>query len=171
MRILTTGFIVFVIWAFFSTWLYVDVLRHDTKKPAAEVVINQQTNVAADSLAKLEAMMPKDLTILFDFDRSKFKPDPQLETKLQEFRSWLGKFPGSILLITGYTDLVGENAYNQDLGLKRAQEVQKYLGSAGFPSARLTAVSKGEQDPASGYITQEERAAGRKVVISVKRQN
>lgn len=169
MRILTTGFVVFVIWAFFSTWLYVDVLRHAAKKPVTEATVPQPANAAADSLAKLNAMMPKDLTILFDFDKAKFRPDPQLKTSLSEFKSWLEKYPQSVIMVTGYTDLVGEDQYNQDLGLKRAVEVQKYLESAGFPSARVTAVSKGEQNPVSDYITPEERAANRRVVISVKR--
>jgi hypothetical protein len=31
MRILYTGIAAFVIWSFFSTWLYVDVLRHAAK--------------------------------------------------------------------------------------------------------------------------------------------
>src|SRR5512137_3013399 len=114
MRILITGFVVFVFWSFFSTWLYVDVLRQATRKVVTEVIIPKPTDAVADSLAKLNAMMPEDLTILFDFDKFKMKPDPQLETNLGEFKNWLEKYPGSVIVITGCTDLVGENAYNQD---------------------------------------------------------
>jgi OOP family OmpA-OmpF porin len=169
MRILITGFAVFVIWSFFSTWLFTDVLRQAARKPVTEVAIPQPSNASADSLAKLDAMMPKDLTILFDFDKFKFKTDPQLETNLGEFKSWLEKNPESVLMVTGFTDLVGGDTYNQDLGLKRALEVQKYLETAGFPAARLKAESKGKQDPASGYITPEDRAASRRVIISARR--
>ncbi len=169
MRILITGFVVFVIWSFFSTWLFTDVLRQATRKPVAEMAIPQPANAAADSLAKLDAMMPKNLTILFDFDKFRFKADPQLETNLGEFKNWLEKNPESILMVTGFTDIVGGDVYNQDLGLKRAMEVQKYLESSGFPAARLKVESKGRQDPASGYITPEDRAANRRVVISAKR--
>ena len=169
MKILITGFAIFVIWSFFSTWLYTDVLRQEARKPVPEVSIPKATTSTADSLAKLNAMMPKDLTILFDFDRFTFNPDQQLVTGLGDFKSWIERYPGSAVVVTGYTDLVGDDKYNQDLGFKRAQEVQKYLESAGFQSVKLIVVSKGEQDPASGYITMEERAANRRVVVSVKR--
>ncbi len=169
MRILITGAVVFVIWSFFSTWLYVDVLRHAAKKQVTEQTIPESRNTAADSLAKLYAMMPKDLIIYFEFDKFKFKADPQLETSLTGFRSWLDKYPSSMLLVTGHTDLVGEQQYNQNLGLKRAQEVQKYLEARGFPSARLTVTSKGKSEPAAGYITAADRAKNRRVVISVRK--
>jgi outer membrane protein OmpA-like peptidoglycan-associated protein len=169
MRILTTGAVVFVIWSFFSTWLYVDVLRHAAKKPVTEQAIPETRNATADSLARLYAMMPKELMIYFEFDKFKLKPDPQLEPSLGDFRSWLDKYPESVLQVTGYTDLVGDAQYNQDLGLKRAQEVQKYLEAKGFPVARLNISSKGENDPAAGYITAEERAKNRRVVISIKK--
>lgn len=169
MRIITTGAVVFVIWSFFSTWLYVDVLRHAARKPVIEQPAPEIRNASADSLAKLYAMMPKDLMIYFEFDKFRLKPDPQFETSLGDFKSWLEKYPGSVLLLTGHTDLVGSPEYNMELGLKRAGEVQKYLEAKGFPAARIKVVSKGRQEPAAGYITPEDRAKNRRVVISIQR--
>jgi OOP family OmpA-OmpF porin len=164
-----TGFTIFVIWAFFSTWLYVDVLRHAVKPPVTKGANIQPMSNEADSLAKLYAMMPKDLTIYFGFDKFKFVPDQQIESNLSEFRSWLDKYPGSMLTVTGYADLVGEKEYNRDLGLERAKIVQKYLEDKGFPSSRIIAVSKGEDEPVAGYITDEDRAKNRRAVISIKK--
>lgn len=169
MRILITGFVVFVIWSFFSTWLYVDILRHAVKPQVTVLTTPEPENTVADSLARLYAMMPKDLTIYFEFDNFKFIRDPQIETSLSEFKSWLDKYPESALTITGYTDLVGEKAYNQDLGLERAKAVQKFLEGKGFPAARIITGSKGEEEPVAGYITQEERAKNRRTVISIKK--
>ena len=169
MRILITGFTVFVIWSFFSMWLYVDVLRHAVKPPDAVQTNLQPQTAVADSLAKLYAMMPKDLTIYFDFDKAKIKTDPQLETSLSGFKDWLDKYPGSMLLVTGYTDLVGDKGYNQELGLERAKIVQKFLGEKGFPAARIVTASKGEDDPFNGYITSEERAKNRRTIVSIKK--
>lgn len=169
MRILITGLIVFVIWSFFSTWLYTDVLRHAARKPVTVQTIPEPQNNVADSLAKIYALMPKDLMICFGFDKAKLTPDPQFETGLVEFKSWLDKYPGSTLLVTGYTDLVGENDYNQKLGLERARAMQEYLESKGFPAARMIVSSKGEEDPVAGYITSEERAKNRRTVISIKK--
>ena len=169
MKILFTGFIAFVVWSFFSTWLFVDILRPSLKKPESVQIIPETTNNVADSLARIYALMPKDLVIPYEFDKARFTPDPQLETNLTEFKSWLDKYPASMLLITGYTDLVGTPEYNQALGLERARAVQKYLEGKGFPSARIIAASRGEEDPAAGYINSEERAKNRRTVISIKR--
>ncbi len=169
MRILYTGVAAFVIWSFFSTWLYVDVLRHAAKPTVTVQAIQETPNNAADSLAKLYAMMPKDLTIYYEFDKFRFASDPQIETGLTEFKSWLDKHPESVLIVTGYTDLVGEKDYNKDLGLERARMVQQYLEGKGFPASKIVAASKGEDDPAAGYITPEERAKSRRTVISIKK--
>lgn len=169
MKILFTGFVAFVIWSFFSTWLFVDILRPSLKKPVIVQAIPEATNNVADSLAKIYAMMPKDVTIPYEFDKAKFVPDPGVETSLSELKGWLDKYPGSMLLVTGYTDLVGTPEYNQALGLERAQAVQKYLESKGFPASRMIVTSRGEEDPVAGYITTEERARNRRTVISIKK--
>jgi outer membrane protein OmpA-like peptidoglycan-associated protein len=169
MRILTIGAVVFVIWAFFSTWLFVDVLRPALKKPVEIVAVPETTDNVADSLAKIYALMPKDLMIWYDFDKARPITDPQLETSLAEFKNWLDKYPESMLLVTGYTDLVGTPEYNKALGLERAQAAQKFLEAKGFPVARMIVSSKGEEEPAAGYITAEDRAKNRRTVISIKK--
>ena len=169
MKILFTGFVAFVIWSFFSTWLFVDILRPSLKKPVVVQTIPEATTNVADSLAKIYALMPKDVMIPYEFDKIKFTPDPGLETSLTEFKGWLDKYPGSMLLVTGYTDLVGTPEYNQALGLERAKAVQKYLESKGFPASKMIVSSKGEEDPVAGYITAEGRAKNRRTVISIKK--
>lgn len=169
MRILITGLTAFVIWGIFSTWLYVDILKPGLKKPVIQAVQPQPANSVADSLAEIYALMPKDLLICFDFNKAKFDADPQIVAGLSEFRSWLDKYPGSKLLITGYTDLVGTPEYNHDLGLKRAEVVQKYLESIGFPASRMIITSKGENDPIADYITPEGRAKNRRTQISIEK--
>jgi len=169
MRILVTGITVFIIWSFFSVWLYVDVLRHAARQQFTETADPQSQITAADSLSKLYAMMPPDITIYYEFDEVNFTPDPQLETNLAQFKSWIDKYPGSLLSVTGHTDLVGEQIYNRDLGLERARIVQKYLEGKGFPASRINSVSRGEDEPAAGYITPEDRAKNRRSVISIKK--
>jgi len=169
MRILITGSIVFVIWAFFSTWLFVDVLRPALKKPVPVVTVPETTDNVADSLAKIYALMPKELVIVHDFDKAGLVADPQMELRLAEFKSWLEKYPESMLIVTGHTDLVGTPEYNLTLGLERARAAQKYLESKGFPASRVIVTSKGETEPAASYITADERAKNRRTVISIKK--
>ncbi|TFG43279.1 MAG: OmpA family protein, partial [Bacteroidia bacterium] len=137
MKILTIGSVIFVIWAFFSTWLFVDVLKPALKKPVPVVTVPEATNNVADALARIYALMPKDLVIWHDFDKARLAPEPGMEESLSEFKSWLDKYPGSMLLVTGHTDLVGTPEYNEALGLERAQATLKFLEERGFPASRM----------------------------------
>jgi len=169
MRILITGSVVFVIWAFFSTWLFVDVLRPALKKTILVEAVPETTDNVADSLADIYALIPKELVIGHDFDKARLETDPQIETGLTEFKNWLDKYPESVLMITGYTDLVGTPEYNLALGLERAQAVQKFLERKGFQASRMEVFSKGEEEPVAGYITAGDRAKNRRTVISIKK--
>jgi OmpA-OmpF porin, OOP family len=170
MRILVTGFVAFVIWCFISSWLYNDILLPVIKKPVPVQTIPEPQSGVADSLAKIKASMPGDLMIYFEFNDSKFKPDPQTDNSVASFKSWLEKYPSSTLLVTGHTDLVGTPEYNQDLGLKRAQIVARYIGTLGIPESKLKIESKGETEPAADYLTEEGRAKNRRTQISIKMQ-
>ena len=168
MRILVTGFVLFVIWCVVSAWLYNDILLPSMKKPVTTPTISQTNTREADSLAKIKASMPGTLMIHFGFNDAKFKPDPQLDNTISDLRSWLNKYPSSKLIVTGHTDLVGKVDYNGKLGLKRAIIVEKYLEGKGINAARIVAESKGATDPCAGYITEEERAKNRRTEITVK---
>jgi len=170
MRILITGFVVFVIWCFISAWLYNDYLLPAIRKPVPVLTTPETQNNVADSLMKLKAIMPKNLLIYFEFNDAKFKPDPQTDNRIVEFQSWLEKHPGSMLSVTGHTDLVGNPGYNQSLGLKRALVIGKYLENKGINSGRIITESQGESKPAEDYLTSEGRAKNRRTEISIKMQ-
>ena len=170
MRILVTGFVLFVIWCFVSAWLYNDKLLPVMKKPITiQTNLKPQTN-EADSLMKLKASMPGNLMIYFEFNGTKFKPDPQTNSSIIPFKTWLDKYPGSLLSVTGHTDLVGTTEYNFKLALKRAQTVEKYLENQGIKAGRMITESKGETESVTNYITEEGRAKSRRTEISIKMQ-
>jgi outer membrane protein OmpA-like peptidoglycan-associated protein len=170
MRILITGFVLFVIWCFVSAWLYNDKLLPAMKKPVTMQTIPEAQTTEADSLMKLKASMPANLMIYFEFNDTKFKPDPQIDNSLAPFKAWLDKYSGSMLSITGHTDLVGTPDYNYKLALKRAQIVEKYLETVGISAYRIITDSKGETEPAADYLTQDGRAKNRRTEISIKMQ-
>jgi outer membrane protein OmpA-like peptidoglycan-associated protein len=170
MRILTAGFVLFVIWCFVSAWLYNDKLLPAIRKPIAVQTIPETSTHEADSLMKLKASMPENLLIYFEFNESKFKPDPQNDSRIPEFNSWLEKYPQSMLSVTGHTDLVGTVEYNSNLSLKRAQVVATYLENQGVKASRMILDSKGSSVPAADYITAEGRAKSRRTEISIKMQ-
>jgi outer membrane protein OmpA-like peptidoglycan-associated protein len=169
MRILITGFIVFVIWTFFSMWLYVDILRPAARKPVVVQPAPESQNKEADSLMKVYASLPKDLLIYFEFDKTKFNIDPQTDSSIVKFKAWLDKHPEAVLSITGHTDFIGTQEYNQALGLERAQIIRKYLEGKGIPPERMVANSRGEEQPIASHITREGRAKNRRTEITIKK--
>lgn len=172
MKILITGITVFVIWSAFSTWLYIDKIRPAMIEPVAPVAVQtipEKHEIAADSLTKTDVIMPESFMVYFDFDRFQFNPDQKTDNSAADCKSWLEKNPGSTLIITGHTDLAGTDAYNQALGLKRAQAIQQYLEGKGIPAARIVASSKGESQPVGDNKTPEGRASNRRGEISVNK--
>jgi outer membrane protein OmpA-like peptidoglycan-associated protein len=170
MRILVTGFIVLVIWSFFSMWMYVDVLKPATKVQAVVIQpISENQSKEADSLMKFNASMPKDLMIYFEFDNCKFIPDQQTDSRIAEFKAWMEKYPDYMLSVTGHTDFVGTPEYNQALGLERAKIVSKYLEEKGIPASRMETGSKGKDQPAGNNIMSQGRAKNRRTEISIKK--
>ncbi len=170
MRIIITGFVIFVIWCFISAWLYNDKVLPAMKKQVTVKTIPEPLTNSADSLMKLKASMPEELMIYFEFNDTRFKADPQTDNRIAEFKSWLDRYKGSMLSVIGNTDLVGTTDYNNKLGLKRALKVKKYLEDKGISPERIIAESQGKNKPVADYLTEEGRAKNRRTEISIKMQ-
>jgi outer membrane protein OmpA-like peptidoglycan-associated protein len=170
MRILISGFVVFVIWCIISAWLYNDKLLPQIKSPVTVKALPESQTNAADSLMKLKASMPGHLLIFFDFDKSNFKTDPYTDSSIAELKTWLERHEESTLIVSGNTDLVGTAEYNKALGMKRASIIGKYLETKGISSNRIIMESKGEENPVAEYLTAEGRAKNRRTEILIKMQ-
>jgi outer membrane protein OmpA-like peptidoglycan-associated protein len=85
---------------------------------------------------------------LFRFDRSDV-PNmlPEGRAKLDAFAAQLGQIKGVTgLKVTGHTDRLGSDSYNDALSLKRANTVKAYLQSKGV-TVPITAAGAGERQP------------------------
>ncbi len=69
------------------------------------------------------------------------------ETGLQALAKLLTDNPNITIELAAHTDLVGNNADNQQLSLRRAQSVVDYLIKMGIEKERLTAIGYGEEKP------------------------
>lgn len=89
--------------------------------------------------------------------------DGQAQDILRRQAHWIRQFPEVRFRVFGHTDLVGSDAYNKALGLRRAQAVVAYLGTQGISRSRLEAmVSYGKTRPVI-QTTNEERQNRRTV--------
>lgn len=69
--------------------------------------------------------------------------------------------------IEGYTDNIGSEEYNMQLGEKRALAVRDYIAKQGIPLHALSTISFGESNPIADNSTPEGRSQNRRVVIRV----
>lgn len=103
-------------------------------------------------------------TINFAFDSAAL--DAEAQAVLNKQADWIRQFPEVRFRVYGHTDLVGSNAYNQRLGLRRAQAAVRYLVSQGISRSRLEAVvSYGETRPL--VVTQAPEVRNRRTVTEV----
>ncbi len=106
------------------------------------------------------------LHINFDLNKAVIKPefDPEMK-KAADFIEQNKNVPG--ILITGYTDSTGTEAYNQKLSERRANAVKQYLiDKLNADPKKLMARGEGESSPVASNSTSEGRAQNRRVEIS-----
>jgi outer membrane protein OmpA-like peptidoglycan-associated protein len=77
-------------------------------------------------------------TINFAFNSSQLSDAAR--ATLREQAKWIRQFPEVRFRVYGHTDLVGSEAYNKALGLRRANAAVAFLVGQGIGSARLEAV-------------------------------
>jgi outer membrane protein OmpA-like peptidoglycan-associated protein len=103
-------------------------------------------------------------TVNFAFDVAVL--DGAAQRVLAQQADWIRQFPEVRFRVYGHTDLVGSDAYNKALGLRRAQAVVNFLVSQGISRSRLEAmVSYGETRPL--VFTQNEDVRNRRTVTEV----
>lgn len=83
---------------------------------------------------------------LFGFDKANLKDEGK--AALDEAAAKIKANPEiKAVIVTGHTDRIGSDAYNQKLSERRANQVKDYLASQGVDPSLIEAVGKGESDP------------------------
>ena len=99
--------------------------------------------------------------VLFDFNKYDIKP--QYYDIIEEVAFVLRKNPGLDIEIHGYADIIGTEAFNQELSDKRAEVVMESLMRRGIRRQRLSTVGYGYSHPVASNETEAGRALNRRV--------
>jgi OOP family OmpA-OmpF porin len=84
-------------------------------------------------------------TELFAFDKAVLAPN---QPKLDEIAAMLNKNQQTgPIVVSGYTDRIGSDRYNEALSLRRAEAVKAYLVAKGVAGERISTAGKGEANP------------------------
>jgi outer membrane protein OmpA-like peptidoglycan-associated protein len=106
--------------------------------------------------------------VLFDFN--KFILKTQAKKALDVVADYIRTHPAKQIVVTGYTDNIGTDAYNLRLSLQRAQSVADYLMDCGrIDPGLFKIVGKGKANPIADNSTEEGRSKNRRVEIRLIR--
>lgn len=124
--------------------------------PGAEVVRTEEG---------INLILDEKSNVTFEYNKSTLTSTAKenLNKLIEVFK----EYPDTNLLIVGYTDNVGSQAYNLPLSEQRAKSVRDYLVEHGIAASRLTYVGKGIEEPIASNDTAEGRAKNRRVEIAI----
>ena len=103
--------------------------------------------------------------IYFETDKAIIKQ--QSYPMLNEIVDILNQYPDYDVRLSGHTDNVGGDEYNQQLSQSRVDAVMSYLENRGIPSHRLEAIGYGETRPIATNNTAIGRALNRRVEVEL----
>jgi outer membrane protein OmpA-like peptidoglycan-associated protein len=108
----------------------------------------------------------------FNFDRLLFETGsarlkPESKDQLRNVAEIMKAYPSVKAKIGGYTDNVGDPAFNLKLSQDRAQAVVAELVADGVAPERLTAEGFGEQHPVADNSTEQGRQQNRRIALRV----
>jgi outer membrane protein OmpA-like peptidoglycan-associated protein len=88
-----------------------------------------------------------DSKVLFDFDKAVLKPEGQAAIDSQVVGKLAQVQKLEVVLVTGHTDRLGSDAYNQKLSERRADAVRDYLVSKGVDKSKIETIGMGPKQP------------------------
>jgi outer membrane protein OmpA-like peptidoglycan-associated protein len=174
MKILVIGFLVLFGWSALSTYIYVCKIKGLCSEQATieNSTVSNGAATPKDSLPVVlvpeKAVIPENLLIYFAFDKSEFNSESKTDKYSDESNAYFNKNSQAMLIITGHTDAIGSEEYNQALGYRRAQSVQRYFITRGILEKKIIIESKGEKEPADDNNTTSGRAKNRRTAITIK---
>lgn len=150
----------------------------DKNAMAAQQTGTQAMEVGKQAVAKAEAVEASTKKLIFETvltdDQAKFKSgiaklSDEAKAALDQMVAQVKSQKSAIWVeIEGHTDNVGDAAYNERLGLERAEAVKRYLYEQHqVPLHKMNAISFGEEKPVQDNKNRANRSQNRRVVIKV----
>jgi OmpA-OmpF porin, OOP family len=121
---------------------------------------------SAASPPKEDLFAPR--TVYFNTGKNSLPVDASFTKYIEDAKTYLQNNPDKKLLVTGYTDNVGDAEKNMQLSANRAAFVKAELVKKGIASDRIESSGKGMNDPVADNTTASGRASNRRVTIQLQ---
>ncbi|HNY46002.1 MAG TPA: OmpA family protein [Casimicrobium sp.] len=131
--------------------------------PAAPAAAAKPATPAAAPAAPSVQKITLASKALFDFDKAVLKPegqavlDREIVSRIKEVQKL------ELVLVTGHTDRLGSQQYNQKLSERRAAAVASYLASKGVAKDKIETLGMGKTQPVPGVVCEQKN---RKALIA-----
>jgi outer membrane protein OmpA-like peptidoglycan-associated protein len=151
-------------------WLFSHMRRPTIQAPSVGTA-NRSMPLGTANRAMPEAprpmtvVIPKNLNLYFETGSSRLRPTSH--EQLNAFATALAKNPDTHVMISGYTDNVGNPAGNLRLSQQRAETVKGDLIHDGISADRLSVQGFGQEDPVADNTTTDGRQMNRRVFVAV----
>jgi peptidoglycan-associated lipoprotein len=131
-----------------------------------QVQTELNTAVAASRKLVYEVTLSEDQG---QFKSGKFELPDSAKARLDEVINQLKADTKNVFIeIEGHTDNVGDKAFNETLGMERAEAVKRYLYEQHqVPLHKMNVISYGEDKPIAPNTNRDGRAQNRRVVVKV----
>jgi OOP family OmpA-OmpF porin len=108
--------------------------------------------------------------VLFPYNKSTLtdKAKASLDSDAKAIDRMVKKNSKTTVEVSGHTDWIGSDAYNQALSERRAQTVKDYLVRKGVEGSRINTQAFGESKPVADNRTDEGRALNRRAEIRAR---
>jgi len=92
------------------------------------------------------------IALYFEFDEAEV--NPRTSRQLEIVSLILRSDPGKKLTISGHTDALGTEEYNNQLSSRRAEVVRDFLAKSGVDPAQIVTIGKGDSQPRRPNVTE-----------------
>jgi outer membrane protein OmpA-like peptidoglycan-associated protein len=107
--------------------------------------------------------------VLFDLNKAELKPAGIRD--VQKLAGFLNENPERQIIVEGYTDSTGSDAYNLQLSERRAEALRRALVRNGVGPQRIQTVGYGEAYPVASNDSPAGRGMNRRVEVTISRDN
>ncbi|MCI0506259.1 MAG: OmpA family protein [Gammaproteobacteria bacterium] len=114
------------------------------EQPQAQEAVPEPAIVSKPAQAEPAPDVTLDTVFYFDFDDATVRPDVRqaIEAHVERLKTH-----AKLIRIEGHADERGTDAYNKELGMRRADAIRDLLISMGVSSSQIETVSFGEKNP------------------------